>query len=94
MFFFFLNRSVCALLPTLGLATTATAPSSEERVALNAVSKGVREALASEVASLHRQLRTMNEALEERLKIFEDRLKGDSFGKEGWEYLIFQEVWE
>lgn len=47
-----------------------------ERVAIAAVGKGVRESLATEVASLHRVVRQMNDSVDERLRIFEQRLNG------------------
>ncbi|CAK9073940.1 unnamed protein product [Durusdinium trenchii] len=46
-----------------------------ERVALAAVSRGVREALATEVASLHRSFKQLNDSVDERLRIFEQRLE-------------------
>ena len=46
------------------------------QVAIAAVGKGVRESLATEVASLHRVVRQMNDSMDERLRIFEERLNG------------------
>eukprot|EP00435_Cladocopium_sp_Y103_P039356 s662_g10.t1 len=62
-----------------------------ERVAIAAVGKGVRESLATEVASLHRVVRQMNDSVDERLRIFEQRLNGmESRFSQGLEQSLHQ----